>query len=165
MDPLTISTGIITLLQATTAIISACYDFRAALKEIPWSLTRLVEELKGLRNILETLDELAMNLDNASKSEHRSALETCLHPESGPLMICRQELNILEKKLNLSGPVGVTGRRRNAAIQVLGWQLKEKDAKECLDRIERCKSALSLALAGDEAYVANSLFIPFLTTF
>ncbi|KAK8017904.1 hypothetical protein PG991_007094 [Apiospora marii] len=157
MDPLTITTGIVTLMQATTAIISLCYDFRAALDDIPWSLTRLVEELKGLRNILEALDELAMGWNRESRPTHQAALETCLNPNSGPLCICLRELNALEATLKLSGLAGVTGKRRVAAIKVISWRLKDKDAKECLDRIERCKSALSLALAGDEAKMTIKL--------
>lgn len=149
------TTGIITLIQATTAIISICFDFRAALNDIPWSLTRLLDELKGLRNILESLDEMATGLKKAS-STHQTALESCLDSDSGPLSICLQELNGLETRLKLSGLAGLTGKRKVAAIKVLRWRLKDKDAKECLDRIERCKSALSLALTGDEAYVAGS---------
>lgn len=64
MDPLSISASIIALLQATSALISVCYDFRACIKNAPWSLTRVIDEVKSLRNILETLDRLTDSIEN-----------------------------------------------------------------------------------------------------
>ncbi|KAI0808837.1 hypothetical protein GGR55DRAFT_680053 [Xylaria sp. FL0064] len=157
MDPLTISTGIITLLQATTAIITTCYDFRAALKKAPWSLTKIVEELKGLRSILEGLDELALDCEDPERLGMRPALEICMNPDNGPLVICLRELTNLDQKLRFSSYAGISGRKRMAAIQALGWQLSEKDAKECLERIDRCKNTLSLALAGDTTKLLSNI--------
>ncbi|KAI0425674.1 hypothetical protein F5Y09DRAFT_352082 [Xylaria sp. FL1042] len=157
MDPLTISTGIITLLQATTAIITTCYDFRAALKKAPWSLTKIVEELKSLRSILEGLDELALDWEKPARFGMRPALEMCMNPDNGPLVICLREVTNLGQKLKFSSYAGITGRRRMAAIQALGWQLTEKDAKGCLERIDRCKNTLSLALAGDTTKLLSNI--------
>lgn len=155
MDPLSISTSIITLLQATTAIISICYNFRAALKNTPWSLTNIIEELKCLRNILESLEELAQNLDEPSGLRNRPIFKLLSNPENGALAICLRELSVLDKKIKSSAFVGITGLKRKAALQALGWQLRDKDAKECLERIDRCKNTLSIALTGDEAYVLS----------
>src|SRR5882757_6351838 len=150
MDSLSISTGIITLLQATTAIISVCYNFRAALKDVPWSLTRIVDELRCLRNILESLEELAQDLDEPSGLERRPVFASLSDPDNGPLVICLRELRILHGKLNSSNYPGTAGLKRKSALQAIGWQLKDRDAKECLERIERCKTTLSLALTADE---------------
>lgn len=51
MDPLSISASIVAILQATTTVISICYDFRACIK--------VIDEVKSLRNILETLEQLS----------------------------------------------------------------------------------------------------------
>lgn len=160
MDPLTITTGIITLLQATTSIITACYDFRAALNNTPWSLTEILEELRSLRGILEILDGLALEWNNPRKLGMRPALEICLNPDNGPLVICLREITNLGQKLKFSSCIGTTGRKRKAAIQALGWQLSEKDAKECLERIDRCKNTLNLAITGDTACVEASSVTP-----
>jgi hypothetical protein len=150
MDPLSISTGIITVLQATSTLISVCYNFRAALKSAPWSLTQVIEELKCLRNILESLEELAHTLDDPSRLSKRPVFELLSDPVNGPLVLCRRELSSLEKKIKCSSYAGTTGLKRKAALQALGWQLRDRDAKECLERIERCKSILSIALTADE---------------
>lgn len=151
MDPLSITASVITLLQATTAIISICYSFRAALKNAPWSLTRIIDELKCLRNILESLEELSHGLDQSSGSGKRPVFEWLSDPDNGPFIICLRELSSLDKKIKFSSYAGTTGLKRKSALQALGWQLKDGDAKECLERIERCKTTLSLALTVDEA--------------
>ena len=151
MDPLSVSTGVITILQATTAIISVCYDFRAALKDKPWSLTDIINELKGLRNILESLEELAQDLDQPQGPDKRPIFELLSNSDNGPLVICQRELNILDKKIRASSYAGTNGSRRKAVLQALRWQLKDRDAKECLERIERCKTTLILALDGNQA--------------
>jgi hypothetical protein len=93
MDPLSISTGIITLLQATTTIISVYYNFRAALKDRPWSLTRIIDELKCLRNILESSEELAQSVDSPSGLGTRPVVESLSEPDNGPLLILTQTLS------------------------------------------------------------------------
>lgn len=46
---------------------------------------------------------------------------------------------------------GGEGSKRRAIIQAVGWKLKDGDARECLERIDRCKNTLSLAMSADEA--------------
>jgi hypothetical protein len=46
---------------------------------------------------------------------------------------------------------GGEGSKRRALIQAVGWKLKDGDVKECLERIERCKNAMSLAISVNEA--------------
>jgi hypothetical protein len=129
MDPLSVSTGVITILQATTTIISVCYDFRAALKDEPWSLTDIINELKGLRNILESLEELAQDLDQPQGPDKRPIFELLPNSDNGPLVICQRELNILDKKIRASSYAGTNGSRRKAVLQALRWQLRDRDAK------------------------------------
>jgi hypothetical protein len=46
---------------------------------------------------------------------------------------------------------GEEGSKRKALIQAVGWKLKDSDAKACLERIERYKNTLSLAISANEA--------------
>jgi len=151
MDPLTITTGVIAILQATSAIISLCYDFKAALKNEPWSLTTTINGLKDLRNVLEKLEELTQNFNMPLSSSNRPIFELLSNSDDGPLVICERELSFLEKKIRASTYSEINGSRSKAILQALRWQFKDKDAKECMDRIERCKTTLSLALSADQA--------------
>jgi hypothetical protein len=153
MDPLSITASIIAILQATNSIISICYDVKAALKQEPWSLTRIMDEVKDLRTVLETLERLASRLDdpNSMDSKRKPVLEILCEPEMGPLARCIRELTFLEDKITSSNRMGSSGTKRRAFLQAMGWQLKDQDAKLCLERIERCKSTLNLAITADEA--------------
>jgi hypothetical protein len=98
MDPLSISASIIALLQATTTVLSICYDFRACIKNAPWSLTTVVDEIKSLRNIIETLEQL-FQTDVNTFSKRQPIFELLCDPENGPLVSCERELLYLEEKI------------------------------------------------------------------
>jgi hypothetical protein len=57
MDPLSVTASIIAVLQATSAVLSICYDYRCAIKHSPWGLERAVDEIRDLRNVLESLKQ------------------------------------------------------------------------------------------------------------
>lgn len=42
------------------------------------------------------------------------------------------------------------GSKKKALIQAVGWKLMDGDARDCLERIERCKNTLALAISADE---------------
>lgn len=161
MDGLSAATSVITVLQAANAIISVCYDFRSVLKDAPWGLTKVTDQLKDLRNVLETLETLA---EKAEKTDIRSsdklpAFRLLCEPEKGPLETCLRELNSLEKTLTPPSWSGKAGSKRQALIRTIGWQLKDTDIDRSLQKIERCKVTLNLAITADEAYVLPYLLL------
>jgi hypothetical protein len=122
MDPLSISATIIAVLQASNSIVSVCYDFRAAMKKAPWSLTRIIEEVKDLRNILEILDQLAEAHDDVALLDvkRRPVFELLCEPEKGPLASCLRELTYLEEKITPPSCVEKSGSKRIAFKQAMG---------------------------------------------
>jgi hypothetical protein len=158
MDPLSISASIIALLQATSTLISICYDFRSCLNNTPWSLPLIISEMKSLRSILETLEQLSQS-EIHTDLKRRSAFALLCEKENGPLVSCQRELAVLEEKIMGRGWVervgGVVGGReggkRRALVMALGWRVRDADARGCLERIERCKNTLGLAVSADEA--------------
>ncbi|KAI4678733.1 uncharacterized protein J4E84_008551 [Alternaria hordeiaustralica] len=148
MDPLSVTANVITVLQVANSIITICYEVRSALKQSPWSLTRTIDEIRDLRNVLESLEQVCRALDTSKESDtarFRTFRLLC-ESETSPLSRCLQELSDLEKKIN-SGKQ-TPGRstllaKARVFTQVMGWQLKEGDAKVCLERIER-KMTISL---------------------
>ncbi|KAH4986916.1 hypothetical protein HBH69_015840 [Parastagonospora nodorum] len=153
MDPLSITANIITVLHVANSIISVCYEVRSAVKQSPWSLTRTIDELRDLRNVLESLETAYNALDRAKSVDEtrvRSFRLLC-DSEASPLARCLQELSMLERKITKNGRG--TPRlfsKAHAITQVIGWQLKENDARLSLERIERCKNTIILALTADE---------------
>jgi hypothetical protein len=153
MEPLSITTGVITILQATTTVITICYNFRAALKNESWSLTSIINELKGLRDILERLEELIQDKDHKNGSTTGTASDMLFKLHNGPLLVCQKELKALEETIQGASHAQTQGSKRRAFLQAVHWQIKDKDAEECLERIQRCKSTLILALGGEQALV------------
>ena len=155
MDPLSVAASIIALLQAANAVISVCYDYRSALTNSPWALVKAIEEVRDLRNVLESLEGLANQLQKeGSDADTRfSTLRLLCSDESGPLQSCQVELDKLQKKLLSPKWSQQLGRKRRALIQAFGWQVKDSDVRRSLQELGRYKATLNLALSTDQAYV------------
>ncbi|KAI0112386.1 hypothetical protein GGR51DRAFT_546978 [Nemania sp. FL0031] len=156
MDPLSLSASIIAVLQATNAVISFCYNYRAAAKSASWELPRVIEQVKSLRNVLETLEGLTSDTkgtDPDAVSRLQTLQQLCKPKtgnEGGLLAMCLEELHSLQKKLAPPGWAGPVGSKRMALVQALKWPLKESDTKKTLDNIGRYRDTLSLALMTDQ---------------
>lgn len=149
MDPFSLCANIITVLQAAHDVITICYDFRAACKGRPWSLSRVLGQVIDLRSVLERLEKIAAE-QGLTSTKSGDAMKLLCASDSSPLIACEQELRALQKLLLPSKYAGKPGTRRYALIESLGWRLKDSDAKAYLERIEKCKSTLAPALSADQ---------------
>ena len=155
MDPLSITAGVIAVLQAAEAVISVCCDYRSAIKGSSWEVPRVLEEVRALRNVLRTLEELADKAETPS-SDSKSrlpALKLLCGPDTGILTKCRTELNDLAKKLTPPEWIGPAGSKRKGLVQALSWPLKKGETEKVLASIERFKSTINVAVATDQTYV------------
>lgn len=153
MDPLSVITSVIAVLQAANAVISICYDFKAAMKDVPKTLTWIIAEIQELRSVLEMMDQLASrdsNPDSGFLLKQRRSLEIASEPQTGPLAACLRELKSLETLI-----VGQSGDKKGSKtkslIQVMRWQFGGEEIRLSLQRIDRIKSTLNLAITADEA--------------
>lgn len=154
MDGLSVSASIIAVLQAAGIVLSICYDFRAIISESPWALTRLIEETRGLRDVLEKLESIASaNPKGLSEksTDTRKCLDVLCEPENGLLTSCLAELKLLEAKLDPFAKCRDTAPGNRAAFfRAVGWRFKSREAKAALERLERYKNTLCLALTIDQ---------------
>lgn len=58
MDPLSITASIIGVIQLTSAVISAAYNYRNGVKNAPEDAVKIIDDLTGLSQILEKLLKL-----------------------------------------------------------------------------------------------------------
>ena len=155
MDPLSITASVVAVLQATSAVISVCYDYTAALKNAPWELTELSDELKSLRDVLENLAQLAKpaTTPGSVAKSRLPSLKLLWDPkvDAGPLAGCLKEVKRIRGVISPPSWGGKDGSKRQAWIQSFGWPLKRKDTKESLEQIGRFKDTLELALTSDRA--------------
>jgi hypothetical protein len=159
MDPLSVTASVIAVLQAAQTVVSVCYDFRAAINDTPWALTRITSSINDLRLILSRLEEVANESELKSDGTNLARLTTleALCKDGGAISNCFEELKTLEKKLLPRSWAGKEGSKRRALIQSIGWQFKGGDAEETLRRLEGYKSTLNLAITMDQAALIKNM--------
>ena len=147
-----LTASVITVVQITQSVLSVCYDYRAALRDAPWSLTKVRAELEGIRNILQNLEPLVSEaeLNELSGDSRLSSLKSLCGP-NGILEECKKEMLLLERKLKPPGWTEKHGPRRKAFIQSLLWPLKDGDSRKTLERLAGFRETLTLAISVDGA--------------
>ena len=144
MDPLSITASILAILDIVGKILFTCIEYGFAFKNASKVLSRIFEEVKSIRGVLESLQPLESKFENADSL-------TCTHLPAlrkEPLDICLEELRVLEQKLALPNVNGQPGPIKKALlIQALCLKLKEKDVEKSLAVIGR---SLNLAFAVDQ---------------
>ena len=113
---------------------------------------KVLGELKNLRTVLESLEILSRAVDNqhAPDGSGTANLKPLCDPENGILSKCLHEINSIGERLTPPGWIGPDGSRRKALFQSLSWPLKEKETENTLNRIERFKTALNVAMTVDQ---------------
>jgi hypothetical protein len=81
MDPLSITASIIGVIQLTSAVISAAYNYRNGVKNAPEDAVRIIDDLTGLSQILEKLLKL-IEKDRSTGSAQLRAVSSPFLPVS-----------------------------------------------------------------------------------
>ena len=135
-DPLSITASIITVVQLAGSITSFCLSCREATKAEDGIIQQILDELKGLTDVLGPLARIAKDHDTETKS-----LGALANP-GGSLDECRVLLEALQTELE--SVIAAQGVKKLGKI--LGWPIKEKEVKTLLERLSQRKSTLALAL-------------------
>jgi hypothetical protein len=72
MDPLSITASIIGVIQLTSAVISAAYNYRNGVKNAPEDAVKIIDDLTGLSQILEKLLKLIEKDRSAGSAQLRT---------------------------------------------------------------------------------------------
>jgi hypothetical protein len=142
MDPLSITAGIIAVIQLTGSVISAAYNYRHDVSNAAEDAVRIIEDLTGLSQILEKLLKL-LEKDRSTGSVQLTSVDA-LTRSDGPLETCRRRLTELKTKLEPE-------KGWRAVRKALTWPLKQDYMKETLGEIARVKATIDLALSVDQA--------------
>lgn len=126
MDPLSVTAGIIAVLQISSNVVKYLADVRDA----PDSRKRLMVEISLTRGILSSVQLLTEGATQDLLKE--------------PLQECIKTLQQLQNKLAPSG------KRRARLEQALRWPFNKGEVDETLRTLERQKSLFELALQNDQ---------------
>jgi hypothetical protein len=96
MDPFTICINALTVLQATSTVLSLCYKLRAGLIKVPRELLKIINDIRELRNLVEALhsatEQCDPNLIGSSQSDEVLALERLNDVIQTPLASCMDKM-------------------------------------------------------------------------
>lgn len=142
MDVASLSNDVDALIEISNEVISICLRYTTSVDD---SARMLFDEMKSLRNVLESLEE-SLRGDEIIHPDIESQLaiiKGLCDSEHGPII---KEIRYLEEKLRLPERerLGVSDR-----IYPF-WPLREGETKEALKNIEALRRTLKKALTGEQ---------------
>lgn len=159
MDPLSITTAVVASLQVACSILSTCYSVRAQMRKIPGTLIQILNEVRDLRDLIETIESV-LDQRQSSNDTDPTQLETSerLADVISPAVAnCLSELQIIESRIRLEQVDVLLESKRKAFVQSLTWRLKGDDAKESIASLRRCKAALNLAISSHNLLMVRNI--------
>lgn len=135
MDPLSVTASIIALLQLSAKVLGYLYNVRDA----PKARTQCAIEISNLNSLLSKLYD---HIEDGDPRQSWYITVQDLAVENGPFDQFKQALETLQSKITDCG-------RLKKASEALVWKFKKEDIASILDRIERLKSLVEIALQMD----------------
>jgi hypothetical protein len=135
MDPLSITASIIAVLQLSGKVLEYLNDVKDASKD----RTQCALELLNLCSLLYKLRD---HIETGARSQPWCTAVGALAVREGPLDQFKQALEALQTKITDGGRLKKVG-------EALVWKFKKEEIAGILDRIERLKSLVEIALQMD----------------
>lgn len=153
MDPLSITSSIIAMIQISDRIVSACKHYITTAKDAPRDLRTIVIEVGSVKSVLEVLESLTQGHGDAS---------LILDSLKEPIQHCKESLAALDSLFPAAQRELANAKRMTtlSSLATLAWPLKEGKARKALQDIGRHKITMSLALTTETLYAPNPLFRP-----
>jgi hypothetical protein len=136
-DPLSVTASVFAILQISEAVLSRCWQYINDARSAKKDVMRTIDTISSLNGILSQLKGLAGN-----HADPRLPCLTALNTHDGTLQACEAALKELDKGL---GPAPATMN----VIKAMKWPFKAKDIENIVERIEKFKTTVILALGGD----------------
>lgn len=158
-DPFSIASGIAGFLSLAMEITKILVDYTANVKSAPSDVTKMLEEVDALVEVLEQLkDFLEDNSDTISETikngfQENSALSTALK-------ICKTEIEKLRRVLH-KFKVRRTDKAWLDKLQRLKWPFSKEECLEITQRLNRCSQTFTFSMTiSNWCVVPNSGFGP-----
>ena len=146
-----LAAGIVGLIKLAQSVLSVCYDYNAVRKGASREVSRVRDEVEGLRIALQALEPLIRNAEFADPAAGtRLPTLASLCAPDGVLQSCRTEMQRLEEKIKPPGWSDGFGPKRKALLESMRWPFKEKDTNKIVERLGRFKDILGLAMSADD---------------
>jgi hypothetical protein len=131
--------NVIAVIELSAKVASACLEYSHAVKHAAKDIDQLQREVKSLQALLQNVEQL---LDGPNGARLSASLGLSKEIDG-----CRSELTALDQRLNSSKSRKAMSR---VGIRALKWPFESKAVYEIIDRLERRKQSVSLALHIDQ---------------
>lgn len=135
MDPLSTTASIIAIFQLSSKVVG----YLNAVKDAPRERATCALEISNLQNLLLNLK---FHLEEGDATTPWHTAVRALTVENGPLDQFKQALETLQTKIT-------DGGRLKKARDILLWKFKKEEVNDVLDRVERLKTLVEIALQRD----------------
>ncbi|MCJ1421928.1 hypothetical protein MMC32_008295, partial [Xylographa parallela] len=135
MDPGTI----LAIVELSATTLSCIGKYYVGVKNARADIQRLSNEVEGFHDVLQKVQELVQ-----SSQATRLPISTSFTNVAKQSLL---DITALEKRLNPSKKERIMKR---VGVRALAWPLTSKEVDECVTKLERYKSTLSLALNADQ---------------
>lgn len=154
-DPLSVAASIASLLAIAGKIIHKTYKYGADAKGAPREMSDFLKELTIMTSLLTALKSLVDSLPDSSSimsAEFITVSTVCV--KHGALDFCKEILrdisNVMESH---ESTLPATKRQKiHSLTGRMKWPFKKEDTEALVRRLERVKSAFTLALSIGELY-------------
>ena len=156
MDPLSLAASIAGLVQIAGLVISCCYDYGCAVSSAPTYQRQLLTEVTTLSGLLIGLQS-RVNADSSDTSDSTYGMAGMGDTVRECQAILREVANRLDGVsvgVEVGDSVGEgermgTRRKFRIGFKRALWPLKQKETMELVERLERQKATLTMALSTD----------------
>jgi hypothetical protein len=135
MDPLSVTASVIGILQLSAKVLAYLND----VKDCPKDCAQCAIETSNLYNLLFNL---RVRVEEGDSEKPWYTAVRALAVENGPLDQFKQALEMLQTKMT-------DGGRLKKAGEALMWKFKKEEVASILDRMERLKTLVEIALQMD----------------
>ncbi|RSL60738.1 hypothetical protein CEP54_006563 [Fusarium duplospermum] len=154
MDPLSITTAVVASVQVACSILSCCYSVRTEMRKIPWTLIQIMDEVRDLRNLMETVESVLGKVETSDQPRSSEKLADNIKPV---IATCLAELRAVESRIIPRDVETLLDSKRKALLQALTWRLKGDEAKESVLGLQRCKASLNLAISSNNSLMVQNI--------
>ena len=137
-EGLGVASSIIAIIQISDSVISLYRLFIGKVRGADKEIFQMINTITALKGILEFLQSFV----NDDETKFRLPLLHSLSHPDGPLEMCRTALADIESRLRPK-------RDRAGVLKAITWPWKWKEIEPVLERIEKQKTLMLLALQGD----------------
>lgn len=145
MEAVAATASVITLVEVSAKIATGLLQYTTAVRAASSEITHFHQSLESLRNVLEQSKQLLDRHDAARLLASQNLLDA--------LKDCRSQLEELQQKLHKRLPKPDSKRSKivgSIGASSLLWPFQSKEVEKLVDRFERWKATINLALMVDQ---------------